>query len=323
MKKLLIVVFLMLTFGISLAQKNVDFTYFNVMLPEDCELDVDAMQFDLRSVAYKNLDNTFSYYVCFFYLEEDFDITEKLRDELQDLFMIDLDKTGYVGLTVGGGEDPMLFISLEDGTSLFNVGVFADYINDVGICICGRDARPVTSEEKYSTWTSFKRPEIRKLEGHYWMEDVDQMRSERIFGSVYTDYNNELEHYTLNGYNIDMPSGMMLNEKENFVEYSNEDGSLLVIVEDLPSSPVESAGSMLSEILSGFNINLLNQGIGTCIHADKDAILFYSGTVTGKGQLATAILFDIENNRTTNITVIGNEQSASKIWGIVRSVYAL
>lgn len=161
------------------AQKVVDFNYFNVTLPDDCEMNHELMNRDLRSIAYSNADNTLVFHVCFFEMEEDFDIKERLQEESE----CDLSETGYAMVTVGEGEDPLLFVT----TGASSTAIFADYINNVGICIFSFDIRNVDYQEKLSVITSFRRPDIRKLDYSFWMAAVNDMRNESLFGSLPTD----------------------------------------------------------------------------------------------------------------------------------------
>ena len=296
------------------AQKVVDFKYFNVTLPDDCEMNHELMSGDLRNIAYSNKDNSFIFHVCFFEMEEDFDIRERLQEESE----CDLNETGYAFVTVGEGEDPLLLVT--DG--IFCTAIFADYINNVGICIFIHDIRNVDIEDKMSVITSFRRPQVRKLDNSFWMGAVNDMRNESQFGNLSTDMNNGLNTYDINGYKLDMPKAMKKKEKESgSIEYSNEDRSLIVLFIEDSLNTTDSAGNILYDILNMYKVNLFHVGMASCFREDCPTYIFYSGTVVNTNQLATAILYDEEAGKNIYLTVIGQEQKPSTIWSIIRSLH--
>lgn len=195
---LLFVGFITTLFGS--AQKVVDFGYFNVTLPDDCVMNHELMSRDLRSIVYSNADNTLTFHVWFFEMEEDFDIKERLQEESG----CDLNETGYAFVTVGEGEDPLLFVT----TGITSTAIFADHINNVGICLFTFDIRKIDFQEKMSVIKSFRRPQVRKSDYSFWMAAVNDMRNESLFGSLPSDMNNGLNTYNVNGYKLDMPSSL-------------------------------------------------------------------------------------------------------------------
>lgn len=296
------------------AQKVVDFLYFNATLPDDCEMNHKLMDGDLRCIAYSNKDNTFLYHVCFFEMEEDFDIIERLGDECE----CDLNEIGYAMLSVGGDEDPLLFVT--DGIS--STAIFADYINNVGICIFIYDYRNVEIENKMAVITSFRRPEVRKLENSFWMGAVNDMRNESLFGSLPTDMNNGLKSYNINGYTVDMPEAMIKTDKSTgIIEYSNEDKSLVVLFQEDKLNTTDTVGDILFDLLSTFDINLFHVGMAACFRDDSSTYMYYSGFVVKSDQLAIGVLYDEEAGKNIYLTVLGKEQPHSTIWSVIRSLH--
>lgn len=297
--------------------KTVDFAYFTTLLPSESEKN--AFWTDLRSISYITPNKDFFYYVCFFEMGEDFDQTERLKEECSETFDT---STRPMMLTVGGNEPPLLFYASTDDDILFFTGVFADYINNVGIYINCVDRRNVSSAEKIALLSSFRRPEERKVDFPDWISAAIALRGQSEYGSVDLDELPQLTYTKFKDVEVKIPKGLPLKSDDGDIriyENASQAFSVLVLISSLEEDA--SAVSELYSMASLYNLELINLGAGICEHGNGSTV-FYTGNMYNPTKVAIACMADESQKKLVRVSAVCKDEDADAnvCWSIVRSL---
>ncbi len=148
------ILFLLSSHAVAQDLKKFRHRLFTIELPSNCQLENEEKSSDMICYTYYTPNKKFICNYCVFTINEEFDLKERLREEAK-VMDIDLDQTGYFGITTGT-DSPLLCTMGEYDKFSLVMGIYPYFEKEKAIFICLIDAEKKDVNNLINMMSSFR-----------------------------------------------------------------------------------------------------------------------------------------------------------------------